>query len=102
MTTGRAQADETPGEPSRCWCCGRPVAADQAVRLGNHPEVAVCVRCARSIGKWGREIEDRGRSGPGVRARDGLRGVRKAVVRRGWHNAPIFGGPLRWLGKRLP
>jgi len=78
------------------------MAVGKTVRLGNHPEVGVCTRCARSIGKWGREIEDRDRSGPGVSARDGFRSLRKAVVRRGWQNARILGGPLRWLGKRLP
>lgn len=102
MTTGRGRAGWAPDESEQCWCCGCTVAANRTVRLGNHPEVGVCTRCARSIGKWGWEIEDRDRSGPGVRARDGFRALRRAVVRRGWQDAPIFGGPLRWLGRRLP
>ncbi len=27
---------------------------------------------------------------------------RHSVVEHGWHNSRWFGGPIRWLGKRLP
>ena len=72
------------------------------VRLGNHPEVTICTRCARSVASWAGEIEDRSRDSIAARARDRLRSVRKAVVRHGWHHSPIIGGPLRWLGRHLP
>jgi hypothetical protein len=72
------------------------------VHLGNHPEVMICVRCAYAVRKWAREIEDRSRSGPLVAVRDQFRALRKAVVRRGWHQNSRFGGLIRWIGRRLP
>ena len=35
---------------SACWCCGRVTAEETLVRLGNHPEVGVCIDCVRSLG----------------------------------------------------
>jgi hypothetical protein len=37
-----------------------------------------------------------------VLARDRFRDLRRAVVDKGWHHNRLFGGPLRWIGKRLP
>lgn len=87
---------------SACWCCGAVDSPERQVHLGNHPEVALCLGCARWAAKEAWEIEDRDRSGPLVVARDGFRSLRRDVVRRGWHRSPLLGGPLRWLGKRLP
>jgi hypothetical protein len=72
------------------------------VHLGNHPEVSVCVRCAHSLHKSAGEVEDRDRRAPAARARDRFRSVRKIVVQRGWHHAPLLGRSLRWLGRYLP
>ncbi len=72
------------------------------VHLGNHPEVAICIRCAYSVKNWAREIEDRSRAGLGVWVRDQLRRLRRKVMQQRWHQRPIIGPPLRWLGKRLP
>lgn len=72
------------------------------VHLGNHPEVALCTRCARWTAKQAWEIEDQVKTGPLVLARNGLRAARRAVVKRGWQHSRLFGGPVRWLGKRLP
>jgi hypothetical protein len=72
------------------------------VRLGNQPEVALCVRRARSVAKWAGEIEDRDRHGLAVHARDQLRRVRKTVVRHGWHYAPVLGSALRRPCRRTP
>jgi len=33
------------------WCCGNQYADDQVVRLGRHPEVAVCLGCARYLNR---------------------------------------------------
>jgi hypothetical protein len=87
---------------TECWCCGQDQPADRVVRLGNHPEVAVCPRCARSLHKWAGEIEDRDRTGWGVRARTAGRQARATVIRKGWHRHRMIGAPLRWLGRRLP
>ena len=72
------------------------------IHLGNHPEIVLCVRCGRWAGKRAWEIEDRARSGPLVRARNGVRALRRDVMRRGWHHHRLIGGPLRWIGRRLP
>jgi hypothetical protein len=87
---------------SECWCCGMLDDPRRMIRLGNHPEVLLCVRCGRWAGKQAWEIEDSARTGVAVVLRDRVRDVRRAVVRRGWHHGRIAGGPLRWLGKRLP
>jgi hypothetical protein len=35
-------------------------------------------------------------------ARDRFRALRRDVMRRGWHQSRLVGGPIRWIGKRLP
>ena len=41
-----------------CWCCGCSGTVEQMAHLGQHPEVAVCIRCAHSLSKWAWEIEE--------------------------------------------
>jgi hypothetical protein len=89
-------------DPSQCWCCGAIDDPTRMVHLGNHPEVALCLSCARWASKEAAEIEDQGKAGPLVLARDRLRAARRSVVQRGWHHKRWFGGPLRWVGRRLP
>jgi hypothetical protein len=72
------------------------------VHLGNHPEVAVCTRCAHSLSKWAWELEDRDRTGIAVAVRNRLRQARRAVMRRGWQQSRLIGAPLRRLGRFLP
>jgi hypothetical protein len=72
------------------------------IHLGNHPEVMLCVRCGHWAAKQAWEIEDRAKTGPLVRARDRFRSLRRSVIQRGWQHNRIVGGPLRWIGKRLP
>jgi hypothetical protein len=72
------------------------------VHLGNHPEVALCLRCGRWAAKQAAEIEDRGRSGPLVMVRDRLRHARRRVIGCGLHRNRVLGRPLRWLGRHLP
>jgi hypothetical protein len=76
--------------------------AAKMVSLGNHPEVAICIRCAHSVRNWTWEIEDQSRTGLRVRQRDRLRHARKHALRKAWHQHPILGGAMRWLGRRLP
>ena len=86
-----------------CSCCGRTGSDEDVVRLGNHPEIAVCLRCAHWLHQQarGREDADR-RFSPTARVRDGLRAARRLVMRRNWQHAPVIGRVLRWLGPRLP
>ncbi|HEV2885621.1 MAG TPA: hypothetical protein VGX49_01805, partial [Jatrophihabitans sp.] len=64
--------DEPPGR-SECWCCGRVEAPERMVRLGAHPEVALCLGCAHFVHRAASEIEDRSRTGFRVRVRDRVR-----------------------------
>jgi hypothetical protein len=72
------------------------------VRLGTHSEVGVCLRCAHFLHQQARGREDAARPSPAARVRGGLRAGRGLVMRRRWHQMPIIGRPLRWLGRRLP
>lgn len=101
-TAAHVEPSDMPGGPGVCWCCGCSGGDERMVHLGEHPEVAVCIRCAHSLSKWAWELDDESKSGPAVKVRDGFRAVRKAVMRRGWQNSRRFGGPLRWIGNRLP
>ncbi|BEP13625.1 hypothetical protein acdb102_19360 [Acidothermaceae bacterium B102] len=101
MASEMAVEAERPA-PNMCWCCGVSDDPARLVHLGDHPEVAVCTRCAHSISKWAWEIEDQSRTGPAVRGRDTFRRVRRLVVQRGWQNSPLIGRPLRWLGRHTP
>lgn len=99
LVTEQAPTGPPPGE---CWCCGSMNDPRLMVHLGNHPEVGVCRPCARWAAKEAWEIEDRDRAGALVLGRDGLRIVRRFVIDRGWHRSRWLGGPLRWVGKRMP
>lgn len=102
--TARVAADTADGAPREvaCWCCGHRVPEDAVVRLGGHPEVAVCLRCAHFLHQQAREREDAARPSPAARLRDGLRAGRRLVMERGWHQKPLIGPLLRRLGPRLP
>ena len=99
--TAETAIDEADGRV-QCWCCGAHQAPDAVVRLGNHPEVALCLRCAHWAHHQARAREDAERSHPGARLRDVLRAGRREVMRRDWHRKPVIGPVLRWLGPRLP
>ena len=100
--TQAAIEDEQPTGPPTCWCCGANEDPAKLMHLGNHPEVAVCTRCAHSLSNWAWEIEDQARTGLGVRARGRFRRLRKGVVRRGWHHNRFVGRYLRWIGRFTP
>jgi hypothetical protein len=102
MSAVRTAVEDGDMSASQCWCCGAIDDPTRLVHLGNHPEVALCVRCAHSVSKWAGEIEDRAKTGPLVLARDRFRALRREVVRRGWHRAPVLGGPIRLIGRHLP
>jgi hypothetical protein len=85
-----------------CWCCGQRRVEPDVVRLGEHPEVAVCLGCAHFVHQRARAREDAARPSLATRARDLLRAARGFVIRRGWHNRPVIGPLLRRLDTRLP
>jgi len=97
-----AAVEDAERNASQCWCCGVIEDPAKLVHLENHPEVVVCIRCAHSLSKWAWEIEDQGRTGLAVRARGGIRGLRRTVVQHGWHHNKVVGRGLRWLGRFTP
>jgi hypothetical protein len=97
--TGRAPSDPPAGQ---CWCCGSIDDPERMVHLGDHPEVTMCLPCARWAAKEAWELEDRGKTGSLAKMRHRLRQLRRGVIHRGWHRHHVLGRPVRWLGKHLP
>jgi hypothetical protein len=60
------------------------------------PKVKIAVTLDAELVDQVRARMDDGRA-PSV-----FRAVRREVIRRGWHHSPLVGGPIRWIGKRLP
>lgn len=61
--------------------------------------VTVCITFARWLGKSARELEDRSHTGLAVGVRGRLRRARRFVMDHRWHDHPVIGRPLRWIGK---
>lgn len=76
------------------------------VRLGNDPEVALCLPCARWAAKQAAAIEDELRTGLLVSLLVSLRGrmraLRSRAIRRGWHRKPVAGRVIRWIRRYWP
>ena len=106
MTAGAAQdrtaADPVDSDYADCWCCGQRYPAERLMRLGDHPEVAVCLACAHFLHQQAMHREDALRPSIASRLRDGLRWGRRVVMDHYWHQRPLIGRPLRWLGRHLP
>lgn len=85
-----------------CWCCGDRNGESSVVRLGDHPEVMLCLRCAHSIHRRAQAIEDAGVRTMATRVRGVVRTSESFVIRYGLQRKPLIGPLLRWLGPRLP
>jgi hypothetical protein len=92
-----AAGDTSGGGDTDCWCCGQRYPNERLVRLGSHPEVAVCVRCAHFLHQQAVHREDALRP-----PSSGRSGGRRVVMDHHWHQRPVIGRPLRWLGRYLP
>lgn len=88
-------------DPS-CWCCGADQAEHDLVRLGAHPEVGVCLDCARWVGRRARTRRDEQHPTPAGQLRHALDTVRDRVISRGWHERGRLGTVLRSIDRRLP
>jgi hypothetical protein len=97
-----AAARSEPNAGSRCWCCDHTFDESQVVRLGSHPEVAVCLECARFLQRRARERHDALRPSVAAQVRSRVRAGRETVVERGWHTRPVLGPFLRRLDRFLP
>ncbi|HEX2401061.1 MAG TPA: hypothetical protein VHJ79_13920 [Mycobacterium sp.] len=99
---GAGEGDTRGGGDTDCWCCGQRYPNERLVRLGNHPEAAVCVWCAHFLHQQAMQREDALRPSIASRLRDGQRWARRVVMDHHWHRWPVIGRPLRWLGRYLP
>jgi hypothetical protein len=99
----RVTVDEAEPEPT-CWCCGRRYPEDRLVRLGTHPEVGVCLQCAKFLHRRALEQNDvvRGSHGLAARGRAVVQTSRDFVIRHGWQHGRFSGPVLRRIDKFLP
>lgn len=97
-----AQPEPTTASKAACWCCGTHYPESELVRLGQHPEVGVCLRCARWLHRRAVQRDDERYPSPGSRLRHGIRGIRAVVIRKRWHQRGRLGVVLRWLDRHLP
>ncbi|MGH4026599.1 MAG: hypothetical protein ACRDRV_18650 [Pseudonocardiaceae bacterium] len=87
---------------TRCWCCGSEYPESELVRLGEHPEVGVCLNCARWLQRRAVQRHDELHPSPASRLRARIHTVREAVIRKGWHERGLLGALLRQLDRHLP
>ena len=92
------KTDPAQGLPG-CWCCGSERPEEGLVRLGERPEVGVCLGCIRFLHRRAKERSagQIGRRLHGVAGR-----VRGAVTGAGLHEKPVIGGLLRRIDRYLP
>lgn len=93
------QSDQAPTDI--CWCCGSRFAEAELVRLGEHPEVAICLGCARFLHRRAQERFDENSTGLPVRIRRIVGAARGAIVARGWHDRRFIGRLLRRIDRYL-
>ena len=96
------QPEQERASETGCWCCGTKYPEAELVRLGQHPEVGVCLRCARWLQRRAVQRHDEHHPSPTARLHAGIRAVQSAVIRKGWHERGMLGGVLRWIDRRLP
>jgi hypothetical protein len=85
-----------------CWCCGGEYPEEELVRLGQHPEVGVCLRCARWLQRRAVQRYDEQHPSPAALLRGRVQAIRRAVIRKGWHQRGALGSVLRWIDRFLP
>jgi hypothetical protein len=84
---------------SSCWCCGRASSDDALVRLGNHPEVGICINCVHFLRRRARDLQA---TVTRQRLRGAAESIRGKVIARGWHQRPGIGPALRRLNRHIP
>lgn len=100
MVSGAQEAIGGVPGGARCWCCGGSYPDDRLVHLGAHPEVGVCRRCARYLGRRSAQLP--GRATPATYLRRATQSVRDRVMARRLHERRLLGPVLRWMDGFLP
>lgn len=85
-----------------CWCCGREFPESELVHLGMHPEVGVCLQCARWLQRRAVQRYDEQHPSPAAMVRGGVQSMRDVVIRKGWHQRGALGTVLRRIDRYLP
>ncbi len=97
--TSSARVDQT---GHTCWCCGATRDERDLTRLGSHPEVGICLTCARWLHRRARARAESSRGTPGPVVRRSVQRVRQRVVGAGLHDRPVLGPLLRTIDRHLP
>ncbi len=92
---------EPPAVPS-CWCCAHPYPEEQLTRLGEHPEVGICLGCAVLLKRRATARRDALHPTPASRVRGAIHSVCSAVIHRGWHEPGPLGALLHSIDRYLP
>jgi hypothetical protein len=87
---------------AECWCCGSTFAEPELVRLGQHPEVGICLGCAQYLYRRRTERLDLTKPSLAAELRNMIRTARAGVIARGWADRPTLGRILRRIDRRLP
>lgn len=96
------QPDHASAVVPRCWCCGRDFTEAELVRLGDHPEVGVCLGCANWLRRRAQLRRDEQQPSTMGRVRKAIHRIREYVISKGWHERGRLGALLRWLDRHLP
>lgn len=72
------------------------------MRLGQHPEVGLCLQCATWVKRRAVARRDEQRPSLPGRLRAGIHTVRNTVIERGWHDRGRVGALLRRIDRYLP
>ncbi len=92
---------EDSAPPDRCWCCGDERPERYLLRLGEHPEVGVCLDCVHHLRRRA-VARDEFRWSPLRLVRAATAAARDQVVARGWHERGRLGEVLRVIDRRVP
>ena len=102
MATAATEVGDSGEAIGRCWCCGATVDETSLTRLGDHPEVGLCVGCARWVYRRSRLTAHQNDRDVRARVDRGAARVRARVMSVGAHDWPVVGAVLRWLDRHAP
>jgi hypothetical protein len=96
------QPDHASAVVPHCWCCGSDFSEAELVRLGNHPEVGVCLACANWLRRRAQQRHDEQHPSTTRHVRAAIHRVRNFVIEKGWHERGRLGALLHRLDRHLP
>lgn len=97
-----SEADKQGSADPQCWCCGSQYPETDLVRLGQHPEVGICLECAHWLRRRATARHDEQHHTLAGQLRGVLQATRDYVINRGWHQYGHVGALLRRINRHLP